>query len=629
MNRLLRLLLLGLLLMTASVVQGKRYYVGFTNTTSAPGGSVVITKTANLGADLLRVLGPAPSYTLSSGDTVLIAEGKYYLTSELIIPAGVVVQGGYNPDAGTILTRTYPGAEYPSGAPTFANMTILDGNAFFTSSRAKKHRVATVKGTLETCYIRGGHTNELNGTTPEKLYGGGLYVDAGTVVSCIIRGNVANNITSRATTPALGGGVYLINGGKIYNSLIVNNMANRGYGVYGEVGCAITNATVIYNTFAPIGVLVPGTGPNIAEDSANTTNYYYHQEHAIGYSDANYNTTVKVQLTDFYLGATETTCLQYCVFLAGVDYRVEYNNIILADTYRDSLWTLKVYGTGASKTVREYYGTDIRADDQSDEDYCANGYHLCYTNPNSDVSNPWYFGFLYQNSGIIVPKERTGAGTIPDDDISVCYVSWYGSMAYCQWLGGSLPTEAQWEFALRRKNASPFVAPDPNDTTIAGQSSSLHNYAFAYPGYVSGEPTDIIKNYAWFYPISNDASTAAAYGVSDIHNHKVGEKEPTGLGLYDMNGNLSEWCADLYPGTSSYEISHYDYPSGNDMISGDVMLNPINNAVGASSPPSRSFCGGSWDLDETDLRAGHRWESSADYFIMYGFRPAFLSPFAP
>ncbi|MDR1973174.1 MAG: hypothetical protein LBQ31_00695, partial [Bacteroidales bacterium] len=121
-----KLLLLSMLLMTASVVQGKRHYVGFDNTNSAPAGSEVIIKTttAQLGANLLSVLGSAPSYVPApvSGDTVLIAEGKYYLTSELIIPAGVVVQGGYNPDASTTLTRTYPGAEYPSGAPTFANM---------------------------------------------------------------------------------------------------------------------------------------------------------------------------------------------------------------------------------------------------------------------------------------------------------------------------------------------------------------------------------------------------------------------------------------------------------------------------------------------------------------------------
>jgi formylglycine-generating enzyme required for sulfatase activity len=439
---------------------------------------------------------------------------------------------------------------------------------------------------------------------------------------------VANNITSRATTPALGGGVYLTNGGKIYNSLIVNNMANNGYGVYGEAGCIITNATIIYNTFAPISVLVPGTGANLS--NSNTTNYYFHQANG----GPTYNTTVKVQLTDFYLSATETTCLQYCVFLAGVDYRVESNVIILADTYRDSLWTLKVYGAGITgqtdnNVVRLYYGTDIRPSSQSDEDYCANyGYELCYTNPNSNVSDPNNFGFLYQNSGIIVPKERTGGGTIPDDDISICYVSWYGSMVYSQWLGGSLPTEAQWEFALRRKNASAFVAPVLDNTTIAGQSSSLHNEVFAYEG---GSSESVLSTYAWYGSNSADAATSAAYGSgSSRHNHKVGEKAPIGLGLYDMNGNLSEWCADFNPGTYSYALSHYNYSSGNDMVVGDVMLNPINNAVGANSPPSRVLRGSGWLAGGGDLRVGYRGNYGAySRDNVLGFRPAFLSPFAP
>ncbi|MDR1974022.1 MAG: hypothetical protein LBQ31_05025, partial [Bacteroidales bacterium] len=389
-----RLLLLSMLLMLLNVVQGKRHYVGFDSTNSAPAGSVIVIKTTNLGADLLSV-------TPAFGDTVFIAWGRYYLTSELTIPAGVVVQGGYNPDAGTALTRVYPGAVYPSNAPTFANMTILDGNSFFTSSRAKKHRVATVHGTLETCYIRGGHTNELNGTAPEKLHGGGLYIDGGTVVSCIVRGNVANNVSSsHAAKPALGGGVYLTNNGKIYNSLITNNMANDGYGVYSEPSSTITNSTIVYNTFAPISVPVRGTGPNIAQSATNVSNYYYHQAHNPGETEAaTYNTTVKVQLTNFYLGATETTCLQYCVFLASIDYTLNGNIVRLVDNYRDSLWTLKVYGTGitgnetGNKTVREYYGTNMGS--SSDETYCngTNKYMLCEALASGTDS---YFGHLYR-----------------------------------------------------------------------------------------------------------------------------------------------------------------------------------------------------------------------------------------
>ncbi|MDR1973102.1 MAG: formylglycine-generating enzyme family protein, partial [Bacteroidales bacterium] len=225
-----------------------------------------------------------------------------------------------------------------------------------------------------------------------------------------------------------------------------------------------------------------------------------------------------------------------------------------------------------------------------------------------------------------------GTGIIPDDDISVCYVSWYGSLAYCQWLGGSLPTEAQWEFALRRKSSAPFQAPPSVGTAIGDQSASLYNYAYAYAGYVSGGVSgSVVPDYAWYS--GNSASTDYAnYGVGNTtkHNHKVGERKPNGLGLYDMNGNVSEWCADFYK-SETYDISHYDYAGGSDMSNSDVMLNPINNAVGAYDPPDRVLRDGYWYGDAYELRAGIRHDYGYVYarYADVGFRPAFLFPFAP
>jgi formylglycine-generating enzyme required for sulfatase activity len=446
---------------------------------------------------------------------------------------------------------------------------------------------------------------------------------------------VANNIISHATTPALGGGAYLTNGGKIYNSLIVNNMANRGYGVYGEAGCIMTNATVVYNTFAPIGVLVPGTGPNIAQNDTNTANYYLHQVNSDNETaTATYDGDVKVQLTDFYLGETETTCLQYCVFLAGIDYTISLNIVRLADNYRNSLWTLKVYGTGitgndtGNKTVREYYGTTMKGYSQTDEQYCTNnGYQLCGVD---NISND--FGYLRIFDSIVVSKESTEAGTIPDDDISVCYVSWYGSLAYSQWLGGSLPTESQWEFALRRKSSENFKAPTAG-TAVGDQSASLYNYAYAYNGYTNGAVAgSVVLDYAWCDDNSNDASTRTSYGVNANHTHKVGEKEPNGLGLYDMNGNVWEPCADFHKGTD-YLLTDY---VGNDGSDGNgIVVNPINNTVaeskdGPSFPPDRVFRGNGWGNTANYLRAGYRnWGNAITRYNAVGVRPAFLLPFVP
>jgi formylglycine-generating enzyme required for sulfatase activity len=294
------------------------------------------------------------------------------------------------------------------------------------------------------------------------------------------------------------------------------------------------------------------------------------------------------------------------------------------------LWTLKVYNTGKTgeagyKTVRDYYGTTKKGGTRNDEEYCNYyGYELCGT---SNSSND--FGYLRLFNNIVVPKESTNTGIIPDDDISVCYVSWYGSMAYSQWLGGSLPTEAQWEFALRCKGSGAFQAPGAG-TDVADQSASLYNEAYAYNGYTNGFVSgSVVPDYAWYS--GNSASTDYAnYGVGSgtTHPHKVGERKPNGLGLYDMNGNVWEWCADLYPGTTDYVLSHY---AGNDGISDSVVVNPINNTVaGYGSPPNRINRGGSWSGIADNLRAGSR----SNYIAIgrtdaLGFRPAFLFPFAP
>ena len=119
-----------------------------------------------------------------------------------------------------------------------------------------------------------------------------------------------------------------------------------------------------------------------------------------------------------------------------------------------------------------------------------------------------------------------------------------------------LPTEAEWEYAARSGGRR---------EKYAGTSQE-------------GE----LGQYAWYF-VNSGSQT-----------HPVGEKRPNGLGLYDMSGNVWEWCADWY-GENSYQGS------------------PINNPEGPFNGSYRVLRGGSWFNDPGNLRVGYRYCFSPAY----------------
>jgi hypothetical protein len=135
----------------------------------------------------------------TTGTTICVAAGTY-TESELIIPTGVTVIGGFPTFATSPTQRIYP------GVATTAQLTILSGNY--------AHRVATVYGTLDGCVITKGYVyDHTAGTTPLNGAGGGVLIDGGTVQNCILHDNVAAKLApSSGTIP----GTFVASVGDIY-----------------------------------------------------------------------------------------------------------------------------------------------------------------------------------------------------------------------------------------------------------------------------------------------------------------------------------------------------------------------------------------------------------------------------
>ncbi|HPZ06732.1 MAG TPA: formylglycine-generating enzyme family protein [Candidatus Eremiobacteraeota bacterium] len=189
-----------------------------------------------------------------------------------------------------------------------------------------------------------------------------------------------------------------------------------------------------------------------------------------------------------------------------------------------------IQGVGLSRE-RPVHKVTLTKDFYMSKYEVTNGEYVRFLNAQSKIEENWIHikndewcgltGNKSNPSGIQVKKNPEDYTNRP-----VVYVSWYGAAAYCKWLskeegydygtgkGYRLPTEAEWEYACRGGTATSYYWGNELDATI-GTGKCWYDY------YNSG--TCNTKNH-----------TNVGYGGSHPY------------GLYDMSGNVSEWCSDCY-----------------------------------------------------------------------------------
>lgn len=161
------------------------------------------------------------------------------------------------------------------------------------------------------------------------------------------------------------------------------------------------------------------------------------------------------------------------------------------------------------------------------------------------------------------------------DDYPATYVSWDDAQEFIKKLNQKegktyrLPTEAEWEYACRAR------------------SQTVYSF---------GDSKSQLREYAWFNESARD--------IGEKYAHRVKLKRANDFGLFDMHGNVFEWCSDWY-GEDHYKNS------------------PVDDPRGPSGGSSRVLRSGSWNGLPQFIRSARRFGVEPDFSVCsIGFRVA-------
>ena len=129
---------------------------------------------------------------------------------------------------------------------------------------------------------------------------------------------------------------------------------------------------------------------------------------------------------------------------------------------------------------------------------------------------PWW---LVVNGSYWAKPEGEDSSISDRMDHPVVHISWNDAIAFCNWSGTRLPTEAEWEYAAR---------------------GGLIHRTYPWGDLLKKDGKHMCNIWQGKFPVKNNASDGYV-GTAPVDAY-----EPNGYGLYNMSGNVWEWCADSF-----------------------------------------------------------------------------------